>query len=257
MGDVFNIVVQRIGPESNGSFSSPRTQNTPPPSTTGFRRVMEIMSNLQYEGLLQLSILGGHHYPLSGWGIVGNLITKYQYDKAQSPLTMNFDQTLAEPGHPMHAEFIELFELLRVSPDSLSDSNSLYPDCLALVVQDATYPGTSGLKIQTRSFHQMLWFLSFAVEVPRAAVENEEVWLMRDEDGSLFDFSSTYEGILEVQCSESEPERAAISIRYQDHWYWIARNDLKSKQTFVLLGQMVQMQSSASTAVPALTISGD
>ncbi len=32
---------------------------------------------------------------------------------------------------------------------------------------------------------------------------------------------------------------------------------MRSKQTFVLLGQMVQMQSSADAPVPTLTISSD
>ena len=254
IGDVFNIVVQRMGPESNGSFTSPRSTHDVPPSVRGFRRAMEIMSDLQIRGELALSILGDHHYPTVGWGLSNNLITKYQYDSAQSPLTLNFHRDLMDPNHPEHEEFLELLDLLDVMPESLTQSNRLYPESLTLVLQSSTYPGASGMKIKTRSFHQMVWYLSFAVEVPEEAIANEEIWLVRNEDGSPFDFTRTYEGILRVRCSDTRPSDAAILTRYQGHWYSIARNDLPSKQTFVLLGQMVQMQSSASSSVPALTI---
>ena len=79
----------------------------------------------------------------------------------------------------------------------------------------------------------------------------------RNRDGTPFDFDSTYEGILDVRCTPDRPGDAAIAIEHEGHWYSIARNDMRSKQTFVLLGQMVQMQSSSYAPVPSLTISGD
>ena len=112
VGDVFNIVVQRIGPETNGTFSSPRTPTDVPPPVAGFRRTMEIMSDLQVKGLMTLSVLGGHQYPTTGWGLENDQITRFEYDESQSPLSVNFSRDLLEPGHPEHSPFLELLGLL-------------------------------------------------------------------------------------------------------------------------------------------------
>jgi hypothetical protein len=255
IGDVFSVVVQRLGPESNGLLSNPSSQGDMPVEVTRFRRMMKIMTQLQLSHKLALSTLAGNKWPKTKWAIEGNNVTEFTYESnAQMPLALNFFQELMLEDDPDHQAFMDLLSILQFDPDLLEESNEMYPERLTLMLSNSAFPTPlPGLKIQTRSFHQMLWNLSFAVDVPSEYIENGWVYVLRDQDGELRKKEELYGGILNVRCSETRPAAAAIEIEY-DYWYYIDNSDLASKTTFVLLGQMVQMQSSPESAAPKLTI---
>ena len=48
---------------------------------------------------------------------------------------------------------------------------------------------------------------------------------------------------------------AYVKIRYRDHYYYIADNDLESKSTFMLLTEIFNMQAGQGVALmPTLTL---
>jgi hypothetical protein len=257
VGDVFNVIVQRIGPESNGLLSNPQATGQGSVNVTNFRRIMTILTSLQVEGKLALSTLSGNQWPTTEWFLQGNKLTEYTYQSSsQMPLALNFSRSLIDSSDPCHASFMELLSILQVDPESLEAKNEMYPDRLTVLLSNAAFPvPIPSLKIKTRSFHQMLWNLSFAVDVPPIYEEKGWVYVLKKQDGSKEDLDEVYSGILDVQYSDTRPREAAIEIEYEGYWYYIAKDDLASKTTFVLLGQMVQMQASPTNSMPDLTIS--
>jgi hypothetical protein len=199
--------------------------------------VKQIMTQLQLSHKLALSTLAGNKWPKTKWAIEGNNVTEFTYESnAQMPLALNFSQELMLEDDPDHQAFMDLLSILQFDPDLLEESNEMYPERLTLMLSNSAFPTPlPGLKIQTRSFHQMLWNLSFAVDVPSEYIENGWVYVLRDQDGELRKKEELYGGILNVRCSETRPAAAAIEIEY-DYWYYIDNSDLASKTTFVLLG---------------------
>lgn len=257
IGDVFNVVVQRIGSESNGLRSNPRSANGHFVDVSGFRRMMSILTTLQLQGKMALSTLAGNHWPTTEWSLEGNKLTEYQYQSSsQMPLALNFSKSLLDSSDDAHEEFMELLSILEMDPDDLDARNEMYPDRVTLLLSNSAFPvPLSSLKIQTRSFHQMLWNLSFAVDVPAFYEEKGWVYVLTNRDGSKRDLNEMFDGILDIKCSRSRPSNAAIEVQYDGYWYYVSHDDLASKTTFVLLGQMVQMQAAPTNSMPDLTIS--
>jgi hypothetical protein len=91
--------------------------------------------------------------------------------------------------------------------------------------------------------------------VPPEAEENGEVHVITGRDGQRFDWNEMYKDLLTIHWSPSKPAESAIAIPYQGNWYYVAKNDIPSKQTFVLLAQMTKMLSGLSSGnAPALTL---
>ena len=150
----------------------------------------------------------------------------------------------------------ELVDLLGFPLENLRPRNALNPNFDSVFVQNVNRPGFEGdIWIQTRSLQETLYALSWAVQVPPEAEEKGEVDVITGPDERRFDWEKMYKGLLTVHWSRSRPERAAIAIPYQDNWYYVPRDDVSSKRTFVLLGQLTQMLSGlGSENAPALTL---
>lgn len=114
------------------------------------------------------------------------------------------------------------------------------------------------LVIKTRSFINILFYLSHAVEVPASDIENGIVQTTVCSDGTMFDCSKHTGGtLLNVHCSKSRPDNAFVSTYCHDHWFFIKNNDLNSKSTFLLLSLLFQLQAgeaSSNEVSPMLTI---
>ena len=46
------------------------------------------------------------------------------------------------------------------------------------------------------------------------------------------------------------PKDASIAVHYRDHWFYISKNDLDSKESFSLLAQLVAFQDESGTVAP-------
>ena len=114
--------------------------------------------------------------------------------------------------------------------------------------------GPQTLSVQTRSLNGMLHYLSHGVDIPPIHHNQGLVTQTAGSDGE-FDWQRLTQGLLSVQSGTTRPVAAAVSIRYRDHWFWIADNDLDSKSTFSFLAQLLSLQSEAGDAPePMLTI---
>lgn len=94
------------------------------------------------------------------------------------------------------------------------------------------------IKVQTRSFLGMLYYLSKSVETPLADRQAGLIGLTKNPDGTLFDWSEVTRGMLAVHYSKSFPKNAYVAIYYRNYWFYVADNDQDSKKTFALLSQL-------------------
>jgi hypothetical protein len=59
-----------------------------------------------------------------------------------------------------------------------------------------------------------------------------------------------------IQVSDRKPRRAAVAVPYRGQWFYINDADSSSKQTFMMLNDLfnLQISSSPSNSSPMLTI---
>ena len=111
------------------------------------------------------------------------------------------------------------------------------------------------INIAMRSLMGTLFYLAQAVQVPPSHRARGLVTQTRDESGQVFDWQNVTGGLLRVHTSPLKPLNAAVTVPYRRHWYYIDDNDLDSKSTFVLLGQLFALQAGGAESVaPVLTL---
>jgi len=100
----------------------------------------------------------------------------------------------------------------------------------------------------TRSMQDILSFASMDVDIPASmttvTLDRRKGW--EDRLGTR---------LLQIKTSSYEPKNAAVAIHYNDEWFYIQKDDLQSKATFLLIQMLMGMQSGASSSgAPVLTI---
>ena len=124
----------------------------------------------------------------------------------------------------------------------------------------AVQPGVStgeadAISVGTRSLMGVLFYLSHAVEVPRADEAMGRVTVTQDDTGQRFDWLQVTDALLHIKAQEERPDNAAVAIRYRGLWFYIDNSDLDSKSTFSLLAQLFALQSGKAEGIaPVLTI---
>ena len=272
--DVLKITVQRLGPLENGYAGSPR-EYVHPPRFQGFYRAARLIEDLVHEGFCTISMLGDNRWPTREWALkasdgvpvhtaFGQVLPKEvgekQYQECDSPMVFNFSKALLDPANPAHGAFVELLDLLDLDMGVLKAANNAYPNTLSVIAQNATFPAfATDIKIQTRSMQQIMYAMSWAVDVPKAIRKKGWTWTVPTEPGAEpFDFRLMFDNLLHVKTTDklSRPEEASVSVKYLGDWYYIAQNDLHSKRTFIMLLQLSTLQSGIQNqaTVPALTL---
>jgi hypothetical protein len=141
--------------------------------------------------------------------------------------------------------FIKLASLLNLSPESLEYE-------LLLSSGD---DNPAQLRLETRSFMGVMYFLSQSVEIPPSDIELGKVRITLDESGNAFSWSDITGDLMNIKSASSRPEKAAATVEYRGSWFYIDDSDLQSKSTFQLLGQLFALQSKAGTTnAPILTL---
>jgi hypothetical protein len=137
-----------------------------------------------------------------------------------------------------------LQELLRLDPNS-----SPYK------VKAATRPTQSDeIALVGRSLMATLFFLAQSVEPPPNHEREGLVTITHRSDGTRFEWTSVTGRLLRIQSSSAAPERAAVSVRYRDYWYYIPDSDLNSKSTFSLLTYLFNLKAGSKAGhEPLLT----
>lgn len=148
----------------------------------------------------------------------------------------------------------ELLALLRLDEE---------PNAYRLVTVDSPLIATTTVAVQTRSLTSMLRFLSFGVSDGGAA---STVLPASDGPGDIYrglirsggedaQIKSEVGRFFRVHRSAARPERSAIEVLHEGWWYWIAAEDLLSKQLFSLVRDLYDLQvKSQPGGRPVLTI---
>jgi len=179
-------------------------------------------------------------------GLVQSLRKRYQiFLKVEKKgdkhvFSLNFSEKAARGP-----EVARIREILGLNPDRLS-----YP-----LIQDMTAPhNPDAIIIGTRSVMGMLYYLSTGIEVSERDLAKGIVTLTPDENGTAFDWTRVTDGIFRVKSGDDKP--AAVSIQYRGRRFYIDDSDLDSKATFMMVTQVLALQSGDIKMIaPALTIS--
>ena len=258
---VLRLVVQRINDIPNG-FDGSIVQLETLPRYKEFNQVARLFEKLFARGDIVLTMVPNHHFPITSWdwenpdNFKSGTVMKNSWEPTDNPVLLNVRRSARKKDSATENDLQEFVHLLGFPLENLKPRNELNPNFDSVFVQNATRPGFKGdIWIQTRSLQEILYALSWAVEVPPEAEKRGEVEVITGPDGKLFHWEEMYKGLLRVFWSRSRPENAAISVPYQGNWYYIRKNDLASKRTFVLLGQLTKMLSGLGSGfAPTLTL---
>ena len=140
---------------------------------------------------------------------------------------------------------MKLAELLKLN---LTQNN--YP-----LVQSSYQASGDTVDIRTRSFMGVMYFLSHAVKVPEDHITSGRVRVTLDSAGLPFDWTEVTGNLLTIEASEQAPSNYAVAVEYRNKWFYVGDDDIQSKSTLQLLGQLFALQSrKSSNSAPVLTL---
>ena len=101
----------------------------------------------------------------------------------------------------------------------------------------------------------VMYFLAQSVEIPQEDYDDRKVATTLLSDGGVFNWEAITGSLAKVHSSPKRPADAAIAVNYRDRWFYIADNDIRTKSTFQLLGQLFALQSrDQKGGAPLLTL---
>ena len=104
----------------------------------------------------------------------------------------------------------------------------------------------------TRSMMQIMVVLASQIDVPPEHVAEGRTMPTLAKTGGMEDKMSR---LVDVQCSREKPEKAFVSVKYADHWFWIERGDYPSKRIFAFLMILFSLTETGSKeGLPLVTI---
>jgi hypothetical protein len=111
------------------------------------------------------------------------------------------------------------------------------------------------VNVETRSFLEILYYLSKSVQIPPEHLKAGLVDISKGPDGKPFDWAKITYGMMTVHYSKTIPRNAEVSIYYHNYWFYVADNDQDSKKTFAMLSQLYALLSKdVSKTGPVLTL---
>lgn len=220
---VLRLVVQRINDIPN-SFEGSIADLEIAPEYSKFNRVTHLFDHLIGHGIVFLTTVPDNHYPIESWdwknpeNLKHGEIRKSTWEASDSPIMLNVHRELRKKGDS-ESELTELLDLLGVPLNNLKPRNKFNPRFDSLILQNAMRPAFEGdIWVHTRSMQEILYALSWAVQVPTEAKQKGEVSVVRAGDGRPFEWQKMFKGLLTIHWSPSEPSDAAIAVPYQGNW---------------------------------------
>ena len=108
------------------------------------------------------------------------------------------------------------------------------------------------LALMTRSMLQMMITLAFLIDVPQSHIDRGLTFPNANQPGPE---EAKLGKLIEIRSGSEAPENSFVSVRYQDHWFWISEEDFASKRTFTFLMVLFSMmESEDSEGLPLVTI---
>lgn len=138
-----------------------------------------------------------------------------------------------------------LKQLLRLNPER---------DAFRLITA-SEQPNPESIAISTRPVMSALNYLSQGIDIPEADYASGVAKQTFKADGTPFDWQELLTGLFRVRSSGAEPANASIVVNYAGQYFFIPRDDLETKATFVLLTQLMALHSAAAPAGPAMSFS--
>jgi len=140
-----------------------------------------------------------------------------------------------------HARWKEFAQLLGLDPQISSFALQAAGETAGLDANSRD--NLQRISIAPRSLMGVLFYLSHAIEVPTAHADAKLVTLTRDAEGQPFDWAKVTGDLLRVHSQKSRPRRVAVAIQYRGYWFFVDDDDLESKSTFSLLGQLFALRA--------------
>jgi hypothetical protein len=109
--------------------------------------------------------------------------------------------------------------------------------------------------LNLRSVLQIMTFLSKGVCVPEEHEATGEVPTTPGPDGRPFNWTAVTAGHFVVHAQKHKPRDAEVAIPYRGYWFFIAKDDVKSRAVLAILEILFALQESADkSAGPILTL---
>ncbi len=215
---VFGLCVESVNGIANAPTASGPTPEKAPRRLTEWNRLTELFNRVADDHLIQ-----------------------GRQDPQTKTLKIEFQST------PEQADTIREIKALM----GLNQERNIFA-----VEGDSIERNPDTIYIVTRPLMSTFFYLSHRVDVPASHRQQGLVTVTKNPDGSEFDWGKTPAGSqFHIRQSDEHPDQAFLAIPYQDHWYYIANNDLESKSTFLLLTQLFRLQAGAAKSIgPTLTI---
>jgi hypothetical protein len=209
--DILLVLVDSI----NGVPNAPAATQFAPlgvPDNAEFRRVVELLDQLEDSGLIQLGLEAGVAAP-----------------DPRSDLVLSLQIEKSAAGRP---EVQELTRRLALDPKNLTYR----------LAAAATGGGGQTIVVKPRSVMAAMRYLSKGIHVPEADRVAGRVPLARTASGTPVDWQQMLEGVFAVHTTGSVPTSAYVAVHHDGHWFYIDRTDLPTKQVFALLETAFALQ---------------
>ncbi|WP_133129706.1 hypothetical protein [Legionella yabuuchiae] len=112
------------------------------------------------------------------------------------------------------------------------------------------YEGPHATPVITRSVLGIFNYLSKGVLIPPNDAENGIVTITRYPNGKSFDWQKVLEGVITIKHCEKQPTHAMVAIPYLNRWYYIDDRDAYSKQTLMMLTNIIGLISGPVPSSP-------
>lgn len=264
---VLRVTVQQMNGQDNASRASGPTPRKSLPYRK-FASVSALWRNLAWVGAIQIGYEQGYSAvspPVAATSVsASNLIDaageglmfrpedewpdKYVVTTPTRSLIMRVVEAVRDD-----AQWKEFAQLLGLNPQQSTFSLLAAGE---MAIRDANSQNNlHRISIAPRSLMGVLFYLSHAIEVPKAHVDANLITVTHDADGQPFDWAKVTGDLLRVHSQKSRPQHVAVAIMYRGYWFYVNDDDLESKSTFSLLGQLFALRAGETQgAGPQLTL---
>jgi len=220
---LMQIGLQRIGTAQNMSFSTVRHQrqrDNDLQRLVSFQRVIELLFVLSDEGVLEVQVYPGDEE-------TGKKLAHYLVISDHIPEHLR--SVVAELRQGIGAKNHNRFLITERTADLKDDD----------------------IAIQARSVMAMIEFMSRGVEIPDEHLKAKWVIDYRLGDGGVVERAFPFI----MRSSKNHPGNVFAAVQYQDYWFYIAHDDIRSKRSLEHIMVLFQIKApSTETSAPLLTL---
>lgn len=211
---LLRLCVQRINGVWNAEIATGPVRAKPIPEYETFRRVAEIIHELETTKELVFFYDKIHQGP-----------------RLDRPIEFSIDDEARKRPRVQ-----QMFVDLELDPKAES----------YFITDEPHVPGDRNVEIVTRPLMATMFYLSKGVVVPERDLEASAVNVTVDEHGEPFDWGLVTGDLFRIESSGSRPDSAFRAVRYRNSWFYIRDDDTESKDTFMLFGSLLSLRAGES-----------